>query len=145
MSDESNIIKKEIVINASIEKVFSALVDSEQLTQWFLDMAIFEPKVGGRVSFRFLKKKDKDHEVIDKVVSFIPNKELSYTWNFTTKPEYRKDTIVTWKSEQIGNDKTKLTLIHSGFTKDDELQYDDHSKGWAWHLKKLDNFITTSQ
>ncbi len=57
MSDESNIIKKEIVINASIEKVFSALVDSEQLTQWFLDMAIFEPKVGGRVSFRFLKEK----------------------------------------------------------------------------------------
>jgi uncharacterized protein YndB with AHSA1/START domain len=47
VSDESNIIKKEIVINASIEKVFSVLVDSEQLTHWFPDMAIFEPKVGG--------------------------------------------------------------------------------------------------
>jgi uncharacterized protein YndB with AHSA1/START domain len=74
------------------------------------------------VSFRFLKEKrqkDKDHEVIGKVVSFIPNKELSYTWNFTTKPEYRKDTIVTWKLEQIGNGGMVIIQIY--------FQYISHS------------------
>ena len=41
----------------------------------------------------------------------IPNEELSPTWNFTTKPEYNKNTVVTWKLESLNKDKTKLTLI----------------------------------
>ncbi len=68
-------------------------------------------------------------------------KRLSYTWNFTTKPEYNKNTIVTWKLEQLDKDKTKLTLIHSGFTNADRLQYDDHNKGWSWHIKRLENLM----
>ena len=52
-----------------------------------------------------------------------------------------KNTIVTWKLEQIDKDKTKLTLIHSGFTHADRLQYDDHNKGWSWHIKRLENLM----
>jgi uncharacterized protein YndB with AHSA1/START domain len=33
---------------------------------------------------------DKDHEMTGTVIKFIPNKELSYTWNFPTKPEFSK-------------------------------------------------------
>ena len=134
MSDESNLIKKEIVINSPVERVFSALIDPRQLTQWFPDVVMIEPKLGGRVSFRFLKentKEDDNHEIVGTIVSIIPNKELSYTWNFITKPEYHKGTIVTWNVDKIESNKTKLTLIHSGFTKEDTLQYEDHSKGWT--------------
>ena len=101
-----------------------------------------------KVSFRFLKEstqEDKDHEIVGEIVSFIPNKELSYTWNFTTKPEYNKNTIVTWKLEQLDKDKTKLTLIHSGFTNADRLPYDDHNKGWSWHIKRLENIMDKIQ
>ena len=35
MSDKYDVLKKEIVINASVEKVYSALITPEQLTQWF--------------------------------------------------------------------------------------------------------------
>jgi uncharacterized protein YndB with AHSA1/START domain len=147
MSDESNFIKKEIVINSPVERVFSALIDPEQLTQWFPDVIMIEPKLGGKVSFRFLKentKEDNDHEIVGTIVNFIPNKELSYTWNFITKPEFRKGTIVTWKVEKLENNKTKLTLIHSGFTKEDTLQFEDHIKGWTWHINRLDNLLATS-
>jgi hypothetical protein len=57
------------------------------------------------------------------------------------KPEYNKNTIVTWKLEQLDKDKTKLTLIHSEFTNADRLQYDDHNKGWSWHIKRLENLM----
>ncbi len=139
-----DIIKKEIVINASVDKVFSALIDPEQLTQWFPNIATIEPWAGGKVFFRFSKevtKEKKDHDVIGTIISIIPNKEISYTWNFTTKPEYNKNTIVTWKLEQLDNDKTKITLIHSGFTNVDRIQYDEHNEGWEWYTKRLENFV----
>jgi uncharacterized protein YndB with AHSA1/START domain len=140
------IIKKEIVINASVDKVFSALIDPEQLTQWFPNIATIEPRVGGKIFFRFSKevtKEKKDHDVIGIIISIIPNKELSHTWNFTTKPDYSKETIVTWKLDQLDKDKTKLTLFHSGFTNADKLQYDEHNEGWGWYVKRLENFVET--
>jgi uncharacterized protein YndB with AHSA1/START domain len=146
VSNEPNLIKKEIVINAPIERVFSALIDPEQLTQWFPDVVTIEPKLGGKVSFRFLKentKKDNDHEIVGNIVSFIPNKEISYTWNFITEPEYRRDTIVRWNLDKLESNKTKLTLIHSGFTKKDTVQYEDHSKGWTWHINRLDKLLSS--
>jgi uncharacterized protein YndB with AHSA1/START domain len=144
MSDKFDVIKKEIVINAPAEKVYSALISPEELTQWFPNIVTIEPKVGGKISFKFLKestKQDKNHEIVGEIVSFIPHKELSYTWNFTTKPEYNKNTIVTWKLEQLDKDKTKLTLTHTGFTNVDKLQYDDHNEGWSWHIKRLENLM----
>ena len=139
-----DIIKKEIVINAPVDKVFSALIDPEQLTQWFPNIVTIEPWAGGKVFFRFSKqvtKEKKDHDVIGTIISIIPNKELSYSWNFTTKPEYNKNTIVTWKLVQLDNDKTKITLIHSGFTNIDRIQYDEHNEGWDWYTKRLENFV----
>ena len=144
MNDKYDTIKKEIVINASVDKVYSALITPEQLTQWFPNITTIEPKVGGKIFFRFLKeytKQDKDHEIVGTIITLIPNRELSYTWNFMTRPEYNKDTIVKWKLEQLDKDKTKLILIHSGFTNADRLQYDDHNKGWDWHIKRLENLM----
>jgi uncharacterized protein YndB with AHSA1/START domain len=82
MSDKYDVLKKEIVINAPVEKVYSALITPEQLTQWFPNIVTIEPKIGGKISFRFLKEstqEDKDHEIVGEIVSFIPNKEISST------------------------------------------------------------------
>lgn len=62
-----DLIKKEVVINASVDKVYSALIDPNLLTQWFPNIATIEPWVGGKVFFRFSKevtKEKKDHDVI---------------------------------------------------------------------------------
>ena len=48
MNDKYDTIKKEIVINASVDKVYSALITPELLTQWFPNIATIEPKVGGK-------------------------------------------------------------------------------------------------
>ena len=79
MNDKDyDIIRKEIVINASVDKVYSALIDPEQLTQWFPNIATLEPWTGGKIFFRFSKevtKERKDHDVIGTIISIIPNKE----------------------------------------------------------------------
>ena len=86
-------------------------------------------------------KRRKDHDVSGTIISIVPNKEISYTWDFTTKPEYNKNTIVRWQLEQLDNNKTKITLIHSGFTNVDRIQYDEQYEGWDWYTKRLDSFI----
>ena len=63
MNDKYDVLKKEIVINAPVEKVYSALITPEQLTLWFPNIVTIEPKIGGKISFRFLKEstqEDKD-------------------------------------------------------------------------------------
>ncbi len=55
--EETIKIKKSIVIDASPEVVFKAITDPEELTQWFPDQAILEPKVGGKMRFSFYKEK----------------------------------------------------------------------------------------
>ena len=61
-------IKKSIVINASLEVVFKAITDPEELTHWFPDQAILEPMVGGKMRFSFYKnsESDQDHDRISK-------------------------------------------------------------------------------
>ena len=56
MNDKYDVLKKEIVINAPVEKVYSALITPEQLTQWFPNIVTIEPQIGGKISFRFLKE-----------------------------------------------------------------------------------------
>ncbi|MDP9498730.1 MAG: SRPBCC domain-containing protein [Thermoproteota archaeon] len=88
MSDKYDVLKKEIVINAPVEKVYSALITPEQLTQWFPNIVTIELKIGGKISFRFLKEstqEDKDHEIVGEIVSFIPNKEIILYLEFYNK------------------------------------------------------------
>jgi uncharacterized protein YndB with AHSA1/START domain len=72
-------------------------------TNWFPDIAVLEKRKVGRISFRFLKSEknnlDKDHEMNGKIVKFIPNKELSDTWQFQDMPEFSINTLVTWRFE----------------------------------------------
>ena len=149
MSDDYTVIKREIIIDAPIDKVFSAVSDKDQLTHWFPDIAVLEKREGGRVSFTFLRSDennlDKDHEMNGKIIKFIPNRELSYTWHFRTKPEFSKDTIVTWRFESLGKNKTKVILRHSGFTEDDIQQYNEHSQGWTWFVSRLRNYLTKGE
>ena len=65
MNDKDyDIIKKEIVINASVDKVFSALIDPEQLIQWFPNIATIVPRVGGKIFFRFSKEVTKEKKIM---------------------------------------------------------------------------------
>ena len=114
-------IRKSIVIEASPEIVFKAIIEPEEIIQWLPDQAILEPKVGGRVIIITLKethpewKLERDIIMEGTIKEFVPNKKLSYTWKFNDTPDF-PETTVTWELEQIEHNKTKLELTHSGFT-----------------------------
>ena len=54
-----------MIINASPEIVFKAVTDPDELTNWFPDQAILEPRVGGKMKFSFFKDPNNAHKNMD--------------------------------------------------------------------------------
>lgn len=139
-------LRKTIEIEAPAHAVFSALTDSKELTQWWPDIGTFEPRVGGKFHFTFLAERhkemgDKDHRLDGEVLEIVPNKRLVYT--FIPDEEYRPDgirakpTVVTWSLEEVGKNRTRVTLVHSGFTKETDKHFKDVTAGWSYFTARL--------
>ena len=101
LGEETIEIRKTIIIDASPGVVFKAITDPEELTQWFPDQAILEPKVGGKVKFSFYKERSqKNHtRTADAfpegtIKEYIPNRRLSYTWKHRDVPGF-PETVIT--------------------------------------------------
>jgi uncharacterized protein YndB with AHSA1/START domain len=151
--DEQNLIeiKKTIVIDAPPDIVFKAITDPAELTNWFPDHAILEPRVGGKVRFSFFKEKSAAEHQRDflqegTIKEFIPGKKVSYTWQFKDTPEF-PETIVTWELEEIDNNKTKVVLNHSGFTGKEtgKLSSKEFDNGWTYFLDRLEKYCKTNK
>jgi uncharacterized protein YndB with AHSA1/START domain len=140
-------LRKTIEIDAPVHVVFSALTDSNELTQWFPDIATFEPRVGGKFHFTFLAERhkempgNKDHLLDGEVLELVPNKKLVYT--FIPEEDYKPDglrpkpTVVTWSLEEVGKNRTKVTLVHAGFTREMDKHFKDVTAGWTFFTGRL--------
>ncbi|MDW0282999.1 MAG: hypothetical protein QN720_10890 [Nitrososphaeraceae archaeon] len=43
---------------------------------------------------------DRDYIVEGSIIEFIPNKKISYTWQYKDIPEF-PETILSWKREEV--------------------------------------------
>jgi uncharacterized protein YndB with AHSA1/START domain len=138
-------IRKSIVIEASPDVVFKAITDPNELTNWFPDNAIFDGRIGGKVRFTFNKERskelDRDYSPEGTIKEFILNKKVSYTWQLKDTPEF-PETTVTWELEEIDANKTRVELVHSGFTGKEEgkLSFKEHDQGWSYFLDRLEKY-----
>src|SRR5712692_8523952 len=104
--EETIEIKKNMVIDDSPEVVFKAITDPNELTNWFPDQAVLEPKVGGKMKFSFRKEENNEYRQGNThegtITEFILNKKISYTWEDSNEPDFPR-TVVTWELEKIEN------------------------------------------
>lgn len=88
--------------------------------------------MGGKMLFRFLKENSEmlteDFVVEGKIIEFIPNHKLSYTWKPVDDSTY-PDSLVTWSLEDIGGNKTNLTLEHTGLEGAKDASHLDQGSG----------------
>jgi uncharacterized protein YndB with AHSA1/START domain len=139
----SNEIKKTIVVDAPPQAVFKALTDEQELTQWFPNQAKMEARVGGSVEFRFIRPDGENHMLYGRVLEMIPDKKLSYTWNFAHRDQVQE--TVTWTLEPVdGGSKTKVTLVHAGFQKPSQKDIESgytYESGWAYFIGRLEELF----
>lgn len=116
----------------SIEKLWSALTDSDTLAKWVLPND-FKPVVGQRFQFRAEPTEWWDGLIDGEVLIVDAPNRLSYTWASGGEQH-----TVVWTLQDLGDGKVNLHLDQTGFSNEHGLNGAKY--GWSkWHgeLEKL--------
>ena len=129
-------IRVTIIINASPDVVFRALIDETMLTTLFSnERTVLEPQVGGAWMLKNCRSyTGKIHTMRGKILEIIQDKKLSYTWNVDEYPDI-PETIVTWMIEPLdGGRMSERMLVHSDLANND---FDETDKSWSYFIGRL--------
>ncbi|WP_423148330.1 SRPBCC family protein [Rubrolithibacter danxiaensis] len=141
MENEPIVIER--TFNAPVEKVWNALTDSQQMKQWYFDIADFKPEVG--FEFRFYGgTEEKQYLHICKILAVVPKEKLAHTWRYDT---YEGNSEVIFELfEGDSPDETKLKLTHEGldtFPRDNpDFAKESFMEGWNYIIgSSLKSFV----
>lgn len=146
----TRVIHEQITLNAPPEKVYQLWTTEQGLISFFAPECKIEIKPLGAFEMYFLlnnKYGDKGSEGC-KVLSFVPNRMLSFTWNAPPHlPLARKElsTVVVIFFHDAGNNKTNLELFNHGYPEGGEfdLALEYFKKAWVNVLESLRIKINT--
>ncbi len=135
-------IRRELVVDAPIERVWSALTEADELAGWFGDSAAIDLRPGGRATIGW---SDFD-SVAECIVETVDRPtRFSFRWEaLKDTPVETASTLVEFTLRSEGN-KTHLTMVESGFASlpDDvyEERIAENSSGWDAELKELADYV----
>ena len=135
----TDIIKKEVLLNHDIDKIWNAISKADQISSWFIK-ADFIADVGYNYTFTS-EPNEKGCTTITGEVKASHPYVLIYTWlvGGTTT-----ETTVKWELEATQNG-TKLSLIHSGisnYTGETAVaMFDSFSGGWDNCINGLTEYL----
>ena len=124
-------IKVEVLLNAPVERVWSAISDKAEIKQWYFDLEEFIPAIG--FTFSFYGGNDHTKYLhLCTVIEAVPNEKLAYTWRYDG---YEGKSVVNWiLTEEDG--KTRLMLLHEGLESfpADKPDFAKHNfeEGWKY-------------
>jgi uncharacterized protein YndB with AHSA1/START domain len=130
---------------ASVERVFKAWTDANQLGQWFAPTDDYTTKanVDLRVDHEYriaiTHKGGNVHTILGTYRLIEPPRKLVYTWRWENGPA--ADTLVTVDFTPDG-EATKVTITHEQFTNTEDR--DKHNEGWNGCLNRLQRTLTTA-
>jgi uncharacterized protein YndB with AHSA1/START domain len=129
MNEET--VDLERTLSATVDEVWLALTESEQLAGW-LGRGRLEPRVGGAVDL--ITAGPEGGRVVGVVREFDPPRVLELTWRFEGEPE----TVLRLELEPVV-DRAVLRLSHRDLPAD--LQA-DYRRGWKVYLDELGRKLT---
>lgn len=127
----------EKVYDASVERVWKAITDIDQMKQWYFDLDDFKPEIGFTFTFPGQGHKGAQYRHICTITEVIPFRKLQYSWEYKDLPGY---SIVTFELFQEGGS-TRLRLTHHGletFPQDNaDFAKESFIGGWTELITKL--------
>lgn len=147
-----NQVTRSIDLKAPIEKVWKALTDHRQFSQWFgasVETAFVPGQVSpGRIScsgFENVKWEIRTEKMLEPTY-------FSLKWHpFAVKPDvdysHEPQTLVEFQLEQLPSG-TRVTVTESGFDALPEHRraeaFEKHSAGWGVQIENLRNYVDPS-
>jgi len=142
------ILRKEIVVPASLEEVWNAWTTTEGVKTFFSSDAKVELAVGGLYEIYFNLKAPYGSRGSEdcRVLSYLPMEMLSFEWN--APPDFgelrNKHTRVVLQFEEIEPGKVKVKCSQLGWGKGEDWDklYDYFDKAWSYVLGNLKKRFT---
>ncbi|MFZ1081973.1 MAG: SRPBCC domain-containing protein [Candidatus Kryptoniota bacterium] len=128
-------IKKRVLLNAPVDRVWKALTNPKELAIWMLAPTDFEPEIGRNFTFSGMADENWDGIIHCKVKEMVKNKKLAFTWDSALM---KTETLVTIELNAKGK-QTELTLVHSGWAEvpaNAEMIRGYHDEGWDLRLNE---------
>ena len=107
MKNDAVIIEK--TYNASVEKVWKAITDKDQMKEWYFDISEFRPVEGFEFEFYGEGKDGEKFLHLCKVIEVIPEQKLTYSWRYHG---FEGNSYVTFELTDAG-EQTILKLTHT--------------------------------
>ncbi|MDO6429128.1 SRPBCC domain-containing protein [Flavitalea sp. BT771] len=127
MKQEPFVIER--VYQASVDRVWRALTNKDEMKQWYFDLAEFRPEVGFEFQFEG-GPQDRTYVHFCKVTEVVKDKKLQYSWAYKG---YEGQSFVTFELFPEG-DKTRLKLTHEGletFPDIADFKKENFAEGWT--------------
>lgn len=141
-----NSIEREIIINATQDKIYHAIAESEQVTAWFPDKLTGNYSVGEQAIFGF----SQCGQSAVYITAAKPYSYFAFRWvpgdsNFTGDVLSVPNTLVEFHIQEQENGVCKVTLIESDFeTLPAELiekSVKQNIQGWEHMIDRLVNYV----
>ncbi|HEY8225675.1 MAG TPA: SRPBCC family protein [Pyrinomonadaceae bacterium] len=146
-------IEKQIELDAPVSRVWQALTDYRQFSQWF-GVNLEEPFVAGKAARGQITHPGYEHVTIEAIVQKIePERFFSYTWHpYPIDPnvDYSAETptLVEFKLETTAKG-TLLTVTESGFDKIPANRraeaFRKNEAGWEGQLKNIQKYLAENR
>ena len=122
-------VRQRYYVPASPKKVFRYLSEPKRLNRWLVSESELSPRKGGRYTFVW----NSGYRHSGKVLEFRRGERLTLTWPQYDGKESLGDTRVRLSVEPLSGG-TRLTILHSGFRKEDKWlpAYGGTQAGWAY-------------
>jgi uncharacterized protein YndB with AHSA1/START domain len=139
-------IERKVTINAPKERVYSAIADPKQITQWFPDTIDGELKEGEQPVFHF--RGHGKSQIY--VVAMRPHDYFAYRWvpgasNFVGDILSTESTLVEFNITETDGVST-VSMTESGFSKlpkpQAEAAFKQNSGGWEFMLGRLEKVFS---
>ena len=136
-------IEREILIEASLERVWAVLTEAQHVAGWFGDSAEIDLRPGGKAAFGW-KEHGRHLAVVERVDE--PN-FLSYRWARGTdvEPADGASTVVEFTLTEITAG-TLLRVIETGFAglhgtaEEQDKAVEENTEGWTSELAELKEY-----
>lgn len=143
--DESPVVV-EHTYGASIETVWKAITEVDQMKQWYMPVIpAFEPRVGFETRFS-VTHEGAEFPHVWKVTEVVPQKKIAYTWQF---PGHPGESLATFELFPEGEN-TRLKLTHSGLETHGGKTYEPLARknfNWGWNelRTELEKFLARDE
>lgn len=125
-----NEVTQSVILDAPRERVWQLLTDPAELPRWWPDAAQLDPHVGGRVKLSF-----GPGDVSGAVTRWDPPSALGFTWEASNSPGVQLH--VAFTVDDLGDGRSRVNVVHSGFTEATADVREAAMGGWAHFLPRL--------